>query len=349
MTIYWKPRKNGRTYYYDFWLDGRRHHARVGPSKTDAENAERVERGRALEHRLEVEWNIRKARRTSPTVRVFFGLWVTDCQTTYPTTWKNARSALKPFVALHGDRRLTELTSKEVEAYKTARQGAVNPNSVRNNLAWVRRFFDLAVRQHLLSVNPARQVRSPKAQRRHYHIPDAVEKARLLSKIAHPTMRDMVELTMLLGLRRGEVLTLLRSDVNFDTGILAVLQPKTRTYKYLALTEPVLAILQRHVTTSTPGDRPVFVSQHGRAYAWSTFWGYYRAARIAAGLPRVRPHDLRHAFGTDLANDGATLADIGALMGHAPPYTTTLIYVSHTNAGRTRKALERLHGRDLPK
>lgn len=43
-----------------------------------------------------------------------------------------------------------------------------------------------------------------------------------------------------------------------------------------------------------------------------------------------------------MAERGEDVATIGALLGHKPPYTTTLIYLQHTSEKRQRQALERL-------
>ncbi len=53
----------------------------------------------------------------------------------------------------------------------------------------------------------------------------------------------------------------------------------------------------------------------------------FHAALDAAGLPRMRLHDLRHTFGT-LAVQAFPLSDVKAYMGLAD-IATTMIYVHH--------------------
>ena len=50
-------------------------------------------------------------------------------------------------------------------------------------------------------------------------------------------------------------------------------------------------------------------------YAWNT-------ARIRAGLPDVRIHDLRHTFASTLVNQGVPLYEVQKLLGHAQIRTT---------------------------
>src|SRR5262249_42070731 len=48
----------------------------------------------------------------------------------------------------------------------------------------------------------------------------------------------------------------------------------------------------------------------------------FRTRRLAAGALRVRPHRLRHTYGTELATAGIDLLALRELMGHANPETT---------------------------
>jgi integrase/recombinase XerC len=48
----------------------------------------------------------------------------------------------------------------------------------------------------------------------------------------------------------------------------------------------------------------------------------FRTHRELAGTPRVRPHRLRHTYGTELAAAGIDLLVLRDLMGHASPETT---------------------------
>ena len=48
----------------------------------------------------------------------------------------------------------------------------------------------------------------------------------------------------------------------------------------------------------------------------------FRHHRAASGATRVRPHRLRHTYGTELAAAGMDLLVLRELMGHASPETT---------------------------
>ena len=48
----------------------------------------------------------------------------------------------------------------------------------------------------------------------------------------------------------------------------------------------------------------------------------FRTHRSRSGATRVRPHRLRHTYGTELASAGIDLLALRELMGHASPETT---------------------------
>jgi integrase/recombinase XerC len=48
----------------------------------------------------------------------------------------------------------------------------------------------------------------------------------------------------------------------------------------------------------------------------------FRYHRATSGATRVRPHRLRHTYGTELAAAGIDLLVLRELMGHASPETT---------------------------
>jgi site-specific recombinase XerD len=48
----------------------------------------------------------------------------------------------------------------------------------------------------------------------------------------------------------------------------------------------------------------------------------FRVHRASSGATRVRPHRLRHTYGTELAGAGMDLLVLRELMGHASPEST---------------------------
>lgn len=60
----------------------------------------------------------------------------------------------------------------------------------------------------------------------------------------------------------------------------------------------------------------------GRPLTEAALRSLFRHHRGSSGAVRVRPHRLRHTYGTELASAGMDLLVLRALMGHASPQTT---------------------------
>jgi site-specific recombinase XerD len=60
----------------------------------------------------------------------------------------------------------------------------------------------------------------------------------------------------------------------------------------------------------------------GQALTESGLRSVFRHHRQTSGAARVRPHRLRHTYGTELAAAGIDLLVLRELMGHASPETT---------------------------
>jgi integrase len=171
------------------------------------------------------------------------------------------------------------------------------------------------------------------------------------------------------GLRRGELCGLRRSDVHLlpDSRLLGC--PVARAHLHVVRRDnPNGAWAKSHRGRSVPldflvvqafdayelelagvsgagGGDFVFVNlfrgQIGAPMPPDAVNALIAAAGWRAGLdPLVRPHQLRHAFGSNLADAGAGLDEVAELLGHAS-MTSSQVYM-HPDPGRLRAAVERV-------
>ena len=144
------------------------------------------------------------------------------------------------------------------------------------------------------------------------------------------TARDRaIALAMLLGgLRAGEVRALRLADADFGLRRLRVTGKGGRERVV-----PVDAAFFTELATYLREERPsgcatpeCFVVLRGptagQAMSEAGLRRIFRTHRARAGTPRVRPHRLRHTYGTELAAAGIDLLVLRELMGHASPETT---------------------------
>jgi integrase len=137
-----------------------------------------------------------------------------------------------------------------------------------------------------------------------------------------PAMHAAVVTSLATGLRQGELLRLEWKDVDFDKATVTVLVSKSTKRRSVHLPVPAIAALKL-LRKSVVGPKRVFVQEDGQP--WDKFFINYRwqLVRAAAGLTDFRWHDLRHSCASFLAQNGATLVEIGSVLGHSSPSITS--------------------------
>jgi integrase/recombinase XerC len=203
---------------------------------------------------------------------------------------------------------------------------------------------------HIGARKPAsggRLVRQPR------RLPESVEPAEVSAFVADlGTHRDRaMALAMVLGgLRAAEVRGLRLADVDMGLRRVRVVGKGNRER-----TVPVDGAFFSEVSAYVRTERPAgcrtpecFVVLRGpttgAAMTEAGMRRIFRTHRANSGAVRVRPHRLRHTYGTELATAGIDLLVLRELMGHASPETTAA-YVhlsSETLAAEFTKAREAL-------
>lgn len=180
-------------------------------------------------------------------------------------------------------------------------------------------------------LGPGRQRGGGRLVRTPQRLPEALDEHEIAAFLADlRTHRDraMVLAMLLGGLRAGEVRRLRLADVDQGLRRLRVvgkggrerIVPVDRAFftelaAYLRLERPPglttaeCFVVLAGATAGTP------VTEAGLR-------SLFRHHRHASGAVRVRPHRLRHTYGTTLAAAGIDLLVLRALMGHANPETT---------------------------
>lgn len=122
------------------------------------------------------------------------------------------------------------------------------------------------------------------------------------------TLRTVIGLLAVTGLRIGEALNLRVDDIDTGNDVLVIKAAKSaerRVPIHPTTTTALMRYIALPARTATRPDPhgPVFVTVKGSGYVYVTFQGMFRRVCEAAGLAprgRARPrlHDLRHTFAT---------------------------------------------------
>lgn len=142
--------------------------------------------------------------------------------------------------------------------------------------------------------------------------------------------RDAALLAVLYGggFRRAEAVALDVGDYDAGTGALTVRRGKGNKARVMYATNGVSDALAAWLTVrgTEPGPLLVPVDKAGRIVLrrLTPESVFDRLAALArrAGIARFSPHDMRRTFISDLLDNGADLAVVQAMAGHANPATT---------------------------
>ena len=231
-----------------------------------------------------------------------------------------------------------------------------SPRSVARAIACYRGFYRFLVIDGRLQVNPAGDLRPPRAWKA---LPRylAVEEVDLL--LAQPDVttarglrdRALIELLYATGMRVSELIGLRPADVNLEASYLTC-TGKGDKQRIVPIGDEAAVWVRRYLRDARStllGKRNssrLFVNLRGgglgltRVGFWKILKGYARRAGMKAS---VSPHLLRHSFATHLLERGADLRAIQMMLGHAD-LSTTQIY-THVLERRMRTVYDRFHPR----
>ena len=146
------------------------------------------------------------------------------------------------------------------------------------------------------------------------------------------------------GLRLGETLGLLPSDVDSKRMMIRIEQGKGRKDRYVMLSPTLLAALRTYWKAFRPLRWLFEGRRKGQPLSPSTAEKVFTAAAGRAGIAKgVSFHSLRHAFATHLLEGGTNIRVIQALLGHQSLITTQVYtHLARTYVNATASPLDRL-------
>ncbi len=230
-----------------------------------------------------------------------------------------------------------------------------SPASVARAVACFRGFYRFLVVSGHRTVNPADDLRAPRAWKT---LPKFLSVDDVDTLLAAPDtstprgLRDraLIEVLYATGLRVSELINLKPQDVNLESGYLTT-TGKGRKQRLVPLGDEAASWVVRYLTESRPvllkkrSSTRLFVNARAgtglsRVGFWKILKAYGRQAALAASLS---PHVLRHSFATHLLERGADLRAIQMMLGHSD-LSTTQIY-THILEARLRAVYDKFHPR----
>jgi integrase len=135
-------------------------------------------------------------------------------------------------------------------------------------------------------------------------------------------MYTAVIVSIATGVRQGELLRLKWADIDLDAGKLTLLLTKNDDARSVFIPSIAIDALRTLRSAKVVSPTTVFLADAGTALNKSMLEARWNKIRKEAGLANFRWHDLRHTCASFLAQKGATLLEIGSVLGHRSPAVT---------------------------
>ena len=246
----------------------------------------------------------------------------------------------KVFCRHFGNKSLSEIDHQMIEEFKVKRMKSITrygrprkPATVNRELAILSGIFRMAVDYEEITENPCRKVESlPENNQRTRHL-SFEEEDRLFAKLTgeREYLRPLVTVAIYAGPRRGELLKLRWSNVDFGLNVINFTETKTNRDRAVPM-EPIVREALLELSQHSGNAEYVFTNpDSGTRY--TDVKKSFSAACREAGITNFTFHDLRHTFGSRLADAGVDVVKIKELMGHAS-IVTTMRYIHATDQGK---------------
>lgn len=317
----------------------------------------RKEAQQALRRAIALSEGGRSVRNDRRTVAGFLTEWHEAVRASVrPSTWVNYRTYMNAYVIpLIGETRLRDLTPVRLnllyghllERGRVKRAGGLEPKTVRNVHVMLHRALADAVRWDLLPRNVAEDASPPRVSRKRPTIWTPEQLGQFVSHVRDDRFYALWLLVVTTGFRRGELAGLRRQDIDLHHGTVTPSVPRvvvdgraeesqTKTAsgeRYLALDPTTWDALREYIKAWEQerellgqGTELLFVWPHGQPLHPDTVTALFHKHCAAAGLPRIRLHDVRHSYASAALKAGVSPKVISERLGHATAAFTLQTY-----------------------
>lgn len=233
--------------------------------------------------------------------------------------------------------------------------------TLKNHYSVLRQSLKYALHLQLLAVNPADRIDSPRAERVEREVLDEKQTVLLLRKAQGTELYVPICIAAFTGLRRGEVLGLKWSDLDWDNQTLQVVrtlqkskdgfrwgEPKSqKSRRTIAVSEWLISVLREHrraqnerrlgLGADYQDQDLICAREYGDPWEPSRFSTLFHDLVSGLDLPEITFHGLRHGHLTHLLKAGLPANVVSARAGHSTISITVDLY-GHILEGQDRAA-----------
>ena len=251
--------------------------------------------------------------------------------------------------------RFDRVKKEDIEDYikEMAEDENKKPASISRSIASLRSFYQFIVKRKKIKVDPTKDVKAPKVEKRVPSVLTSEEVELLLEQpkdIDLKGIRDkaMLEFAYATGMRVTEIISLNLDDVNLEEGYVTCRNGNKQ--RNIPLGKMSLKALKeyieeaRDILIKSESEQALFVNINGGRLTRQGFWKIIKYYKEQAHITKdITPHVLRHSFATHLLQNGADIKAIQTMLGHSD-ISSTQVYMQFQDAG-IREIYRRTHPR----
>lgn len=256
---------------------------------------------------------------------------------------------LKDIKSIHIQRFVNAL--EERDTHLDGKPGKLSASTIRRYYTVVQSVLHSALKMGLIGINPADsdRITLPKIEEETTEIFTDEELSNLLQCLEYEPLQFklLIHLALNTGCRRGELVGLKWSDINYKTGILTVSRSnykltgdtkinskstKTGKSRKIMLPPYCITMLKQHRTEQVKtqsmlgdrweGDNWIFTQADGKPMYPTTPTQSFSKFLKRNGLTHKKFHALRHTSATLLLSNGTNIKNVATRLGHAQLKTT---------------------------
>jgi len=222
---------------------------------------------------------------------------------------------------------LTKIDYLMIRGFLAAlRKKGLKKTSMARKLTVLRAFFEYLLRKGCLSVNPAKQVSSPKREK---PLPEFLTVDQACTLVVLPkgeswfALRDraILETFYSTGIRLSELVGLSDDDIHLNSGVIRVFG-KGRKERIVPIGSKAIEALQVYLKARPVAAEGLFSNHRGGRLSARSVSRIVKRYLCQIDRPGASPHTLRHSYATHLLEGGADLRTVQELLGHASLSTT---------------------------
>jgi len=236
-------------------------------------------------------------------------------------TQKEQGRQLEKLANVFGELRPEDITPQYIYRYMDSR--LKTPTAARHEVSLLGHVFNKAIRWGAAKENPVQLIAKPRSKPRDRYVTD--DEFLAVYNLASPRLQIAMDLALLTGLRRGDLLSLTRNQL-IEDGIL-VKTRKTGKAIIIEYTSDLTSVLERarKLAPQVPGHY-LIRTLSGSPYTPSGFsanWKRLMRKAVKTGVEPFTFHDLR----AKSASDTADINEASARLGHTSVAMTQRVYV----------------------